>query len=184
MILEASLDKTVENLPCDVIALIATYIDCKLQQVMLMNVNKKFASVLRQRRVINVKAAIKNYAFIEWVIVNGNLQTSAMARQATRENRLDILRYLIRSNFYLPRGLTQIAAKHGWLDLLKWLVKEGGCSFSLQIIEEAAYGGHIDILEWACPQTTQRWNTPVILARERGYHLTTNWLMMRGWPLH
>ena len=41
-----------------------------------------------------------------------------------------------------------IAAKNGWLDLLKW-ARQNGCDFNSYVFSLASLNGHLEVLKWA-----------------------------------
>lgn len=67
---------------------------------------------------------------------------------ATLNNRLDILQWALKKGYGDLFGLSVIAAKHGYLDILKWIKENDAWEISQHAYTAAAMKGNFKILEW------------------------------------
>jgi hypothetical protein len=125
---------------------------------------------------------------LEWVLQNNNNSQQQLRipwydlmTYAARHGNLTILQWLYTNGGPLFSERTcQLAAIGGHLHILKWLHRYD-CPVDASIFAEAAYYGHVDVLEWAhtcCP-----WSSYACASAARGGHLhVLKWLRSIGCP--
>jgi len=79
-----------------------------------------------------------------------------------------------------------IAAKNGWLDLLKWarhssLTFGNGCEWNSKVCRYAAWNGHLEVIKWAI-QNGCEWNSKVLCryAAQNGHLEVLKWAKLNG----
>lgn len=127
-------------------------------------------------------------AMVSWAIDHGAAQHAggALAEAAAAAGNLPVLQYVhIFTNLVMQRNLTEAAATHGHLAVLKWL-RERECPWDEKVAAEAAVRGHIHILEYALdnnvpmgdstPVSTTPMGTLVQKAAKHGRMECVRWL--------
>ena len=93
----------------------------------------------------------------------------------------DLLSPLSKETRELAHRFCELAARHGYLNLIKW-ARTNGCPWDVYTCSYAADGGHLEVLKWAranrCP-----WNEWTCSCAAIGGHLEVlQWAISNGCP--
>ena len=78
--------------------------------------------------------------------------------------------------------MASIAAKHGHLELVKWLYGEGGYAMDKVVMWNAARGGNLELVKWLRAEGCE-WNEDSCCAAAQGGNLEVlKWLRSNGCP--
>ena len=82
-------------------------------------------------------------------------------------------------NKFNKYDVCEMAAKNGWLDLLKW-VRQNGCEWNSHVCSNAAHSGHLEVLKWA-RQNGCEWNRNVCMFASKNKHYEVlKWTKLNG----
>jgi len=136
------------------------WLDSDSLSILYSHVNLPFALRLTCRQLRDARPGqtksryrdvVSSEAMVSWAIDHGAAQHAggALAEAAAAAGNLPVLQYVhIFTNMVMQRNLTEAAATHGHLVVLKWL-RERGCPWDEKVTGEAAVRGHMHILNYA-----------------------------------
>jgi hypothetical protein len=162
-------------------------------------------------RYVSKNAAMGGHiAMLRWMKNNGHRCNFMTCEGAAKGGQMDTLKWLRANGTPLYSNLCEIAAGQGHLELMKWLMWVADCRGTQYIVEiassrghlhilrylnyskpgialtmtscrNAAYGGHLHILEWM--KENGRWNKSMCTYAAKGGQLETlQWLRSNGCP--
>jgi ankyrin repeat protein len=80
-----------------------------------------------------------------------------------------------------------IAARHGHLEVVQCLVRDGGVAVNQAAMYIAAYQGHLEVVQWlvrdggaAVNQADEDGWTPLVIAAQQGHLKVVQWLVQEG----
>ncbi|CAH0519874.1 unnamed protein product [Peronospora belbahrii] len=85
------------------------------------------------------------------------LKANDIIHEATKHGRLDVLQYFYNRSTFFHKALTSslqspnamtVAARHGHLELLKWLFRNACGKYSTEVMNVAVRYGHLRIVQW------------------------------------
>jgi hypothetical protein len=172
------------EIPCDVLRLVWDYaVRNPNDEMLLTHVNVKFASLGKNKiRTLSVRETFKYPEVLMWAIEHAGLRSQSAYRVATKD-RQPIVIYWLSRRYKCSADITAYYARQGRLALIKELIELKYSYDIRKIIENAARGGSILVLEWACTKTSARWEGPADLALYNSHVGVAWWLYDYGWPL-
>ena len=78
--------------------------------------------------------------------------------------------------------MAHVAARHGHLELVRWLIQEQGFAMDEKVMGHAAYSGNLDLVRWLRGEGCD-WNANACMwAAWRGHLGVLQWLRTNGYP--